>query len=90
MAIDLFLLEGYQSFIKIILAILESIKGKQYKLMWTDSIKEMDADEALVYFKTFAKSLLTDLDTFFIKANNFKVSRRQMRVLDGFYKSGVP
>ena len=77
MAIDLFLLEGYQSFIKIILAILDSIK---------ESLKQMDPDEALVYFKTFAKSLLTDLDTFFCKANAFNVNRRQMRVLDSYYK----
>jgi len=80
MAIDLFLLEGYSSFIKIILAILSSIR---------DSLKEMDCDEALVFFKTFAKSLLTDLDTFFCKANTFRVSRRQMKVLEYFFKQGV-
>lgn len=56
MVIDVFLLEGFPCFIRVILSLLEIIKEK---------ILELDMEECMVYLKTFAKDVSIDLQSFF-------------------------
>jgi len=52
MVIDIFLLEGFPCFIRVILSLLEMIKKE---------IMDLDMEECMVYLKTFAKEVSIDL-----------------------------
>ena len=73
--IDLFLLEGFTAFIRVILALLYEIE---------EELLQKEYDEGMVFLKTFGKHLNTDMDRFYAKAMSFYITKQMCRDLERY------
>jgi hypothetical protein len=49
----------------------------------------MEADEAMVHLKNFAKGIQIDLSSFFVNAFEFKINKRMIRELERYYNMNL-